>query len=152
MPTDLDRLTWFGLGPHETYPDRRDSATVREWHGAVADQYVPYVMGQENGARAETRGATVTDAYGSGLLAVSGDDLLSVSALPYGPEELGIAKHIVELPESSATVVQLDRLMAGRGLASCGPKPLARYLIPPRPVSFIVRLRSVDELVGAAVG
>ena len=152
LPTELDRLTWFGLGPHETYPDRRDSAMVGEWHGTVAEQYVPYVMPQENGAKAETRWAAVTDAYGSGLLAVAGDDLFSVSAIPYGPEELDAARHTVELPESSATVVQLDHLLAGLGSASCGPKPLEQYLVPAHHVTFTVRLRPVDGLVGAAVG
>lgn len=144
LPVTLDCLTWFGRGPHETYPDRKESATVGEWHGLVAEQYVPYIMPQENGAKAETRWAAVTNAYGAGLLAVAEGDLLSVSALPYGPEELDIAKHTVELPEPSATVVQLDHLMAGLGSASCGPKPLDQYLIPARPVSFTVRFLAVD--------
>ncbi len=147
LPVTFDRLTWFGLGPHETYPDRKDSASVGEWHGPVADQYVPYVMPQENGAKAETRWAAVTDAYGAGLLAVAEGDLLSVGALPYGPEELDAAKHTVELPEPSTTVLHLDHLMAGLGSASCGPKPLDDYLIPARPVTFTVRLQAVEGFV-----
>ncbi len=147
LPVAVDRFTWFGLGPHETYPDRRDSGLVGEWHGRVADQYVPYVMPQENGAKAETRWAAVTDAHGAGLLAVAEGDLLSVGALPYGPEDLDLARHTVDLPEPSATVLHLDHLMAGLGSASCGPKPLGQYLIPARPARFTVRLQAVDGFV-----
>ena len=77
LPVTVDLLIRFGLGPHETYPDRRDSATVGEWHGPVADQYGPVAMLQENGAKAETCWAAVTDAYGAGLLVTAGGDRLS---------------------------------------------------------------------------
>ena len=34
----LETLTWFGAGPHETYPDRARGGVVGRWSGSIADQ------------------------------------------------------------------------------------------------------------------
>ena len=50
----LETYTYFGSGPHETYPDR-SIGRVHRWISSVADQYVPYVRPQENGGHAAVR-------------------------------------------------------------------------------------------------
>ena len=49
-------LTWFGLGPHETYVDRRASAKVGVFSGRVSEQLHPYLRPQERqtSTRAQT--------------------------------------------------------------------------------------------------
>ena len=51
----LERINWFGAGPHETYPDRKRGGLLGSWQGSVTDQAVRYVRPQENGGHAEVR-------------------------------------------------------------------------------------------------
>jgi beta-galactosidase len=55
LPAGWEQVTWFGLGPHENYPDRRSAAVVDIHRCRVADLQVPYVMPQENGGRGGVR-------------------------------------------------------------------------------------------------
>jgi beta-galactosidase/beta-glucuronidase len=152
----LDRFAWFGLGPHETYRDRRDSGRVGAWRGTVADQHVPYIRPQENGNKSDVRWATVTDARGAGL-AIFGMPMLNVNAQRYRDEDLVAAKHAHELSFRDETVLHMDMDHAGLGSASCGPRPLEKYLLPPKPMSFSVRLAAIgpgespDELAAKEI-
>jgi hypothetical protein len=49
-------VAWYGAGPHESYPDRKDGAPVRV-HAvdAAADLHVPYIFPGESGGRADVR-------------------------------------------------------------------------------------------------
>ena len=129
MNADFGRLTWYGYGPEETYPDRMEGAKLGIYEGAVTDQPVPYVMPQESGAHACTRYAAVTDADGHGLLFVcdprnrnpykGGDSVMysgmTFSALPYTPAELEGASHAYELPPVHHTVVRVSAGQMGIG-------------------------------------
>ncbi len=79
MPRVFDRIAWLGRGPHESYWDRKTSAFVDLYKGAVADQYWPYLRPQENGNKCDVRWLAVTNETGYGLL-FTGMPLLSVSA------------------------------------------------------------------------
>ena len=37
----LNRLEWYGRGPHENYVDRKESARIGRYRGTVQEQYVP---------------------------------------------------------------------------------------------------------------
>ena len=79
MPREFDQISWLGRGPHESYQDRKTSALVGLYSGAVADQYFPYVRPQENGNKVDVRWMTITNKEGLGLEFI-GMSLLSVSA------------------------------------------------------------------------
>ncbi|MGI8482719.1 MAG: glycoside hydrolase family 2 TIM barrel-domain containing protein [Thermomicrobiales bacterium] len=143
----FDRMAWYGRGPHESYPDRKDSTTIGEWSGSVADQFVNYVFPQENGSKADTRWAAITSAQGTGLLAVA-EQPVQFSALSFTPEDLDRANHTFELLPRDETVVNLDLLMAGLGSSACGPRPLDRYLIPALEVSFTIYLSPIMTTEG----
>jgi beta-galactosidase len=49
LPGRFAHLEWFGLGPHETYPDRRAGGRSGRFDSTIAAQYVPYVVPQEHG-------------------------------------------------------------------------------------------------------
>ena len=140
-------MTWYGRGPHESYPDRKESATIGEWSGSVVDQFTNYVFPQENGSKADTRWAAITSAQGTGLLAVA-EHPIQFSALAFTPEDLDAANHTFDLTPRDETVVNLDLLMAGLGSSACGPRPLDRYLIPALDVSFTIRLRPIMSTEG----
>lgn len=143
----VDRVTWYGRGPHESYPDRKESASIGEWSGTVADQFVNYVFPQENGSKADTRWAAITSAQGTGLLAIA-EQPVQFSALAFTPEDLDTATHTFDVTPRAETIVNLDHLMAGLGSSACGPRPLDQYLIPPQETSFTIRLRPITTVEG----
>jgi beta-galactosidase len=121
------RLTWFGAGPHETYPDRR-LAPIGRYSSAVTDLATPYIWPQENGGRAEVRWLELVDDSGRGFRIVL-DRPRQVSVLPYRPEDLAAADHWEELVARESAVIHLDAAHRGLGTASCGPDTLAGYLV-----------------------
>ncbi|NLC55462.1 MAG: DUF4981 domain-containing protein [Armatimonadetes bacterium] len=140
LPAGFDRFAWYGRGPHESYVDRKESALVGVYSGTVQEQYVPYIYPQENGNKADTRWAAVTNLRGEGLLCI-GMPLLNVSAHHYSVEDLTESKHTYELTRLEETVLHLDYRQGGLGSNSCGPRPLPQYLLLPEEMSFAVRLK-----------
>lgn len=55
VPASFDKVRWFGLGPHESYDDRRSAAYLGVFEQSVKDFHTPYVYPQENGRRADPR-------------------------------------------------------------------------------------------------
>ena len=113
LNADYDRLEWYGLGPQETYADRRCGAKLGVYKNRVADNMAQYLVPQECGNKVGVRYAKVTDERGRGML-FTGDEL-SFSALPYTPHELENAMHAYELPEVHYTVVRVALAQMGIG-------------------------------------
>ena len=113
LNADYDRLEWYGLGPQETYMDRRCGAKLGVYRNCVADNMAQYLVPQECGNKVGVRYAKVTDERGRGML-FTGDEL-SFSALPYTPHELENAMHAYELPEVHYTVVRVALAQMGIG-------------------------------------
>jgi beta-galactosidase len=126
----LDRVEWFGTGPHETYPDRRRSGLVARWRSTVDELHTPYIRPQENGGRADVRWLELRDAAGSGLR-LTPDRPRQVSASHFRAEDLAAATHAGELRPRAETVVHIDAAHRGLGTASCGPDTLPEYLVGP---------------------
>ena len=147
MPTKYSRCAWYGLGPHETYQDRKDSAMIGVYSGTVCEQHVPYIRPQENGAKGECRWAAVTDSMGAGLMAVAPEgSSFSFNVHDYTDRQLTQAQHTVELPRGGETTVSVDLAVGGLGSNSCGPEPLEQYrLYLSEPVSYSFTLRPVQR-------
>jgi beta-galactosidase len=137
----LSNYTYFGIGGHETYPDRK-IARVNRWSSTVADQYTPYVRPQENGGHAGVRWFTLTDNSGNGVR-IDLDKPMQVSATPFRAQELADATHDVELVPSGNTIVHIDAAHRGLGTASCGPDTLPQYLVSGGTYSFTWVLRTI---------
>lgn len=145
MPTGFERVSWFGLGPHDSYRDRRLSNKVGLWESTVDGSYVPYVRPQEHGSRWGTRWAVVSDLRGQGLL-FQGAPQLSFSARHHTGGDLEQAAHTTDLVRRDETIVNLDHEQTGIGSNSCGPGPWpAHVLSATAPHAFTVRLRPVAE-------
>jgi beta-galactosidase len=137
----LAHYTYFGIGPHETAPDRK-IGRVGKWESTVYQQYVPYIRPQENGGHAGVRWFTLTDAAGNGIR-VDVDKPRQISVNPFSAAELADATHDVELQESGRTVVHIDAAHRGVGTASCGPDTLANYLLRGGSYSFTWSVRAI---------
>ncbi|MFC1600924.1 beta-galactosidase small subunit, partial [Candidatus Sumerlaeota bacterium] len=124
----FDKLSWFGRGPHESYCDRKAGAPVGLYHGTVAQQYVPYILPQENGNKEDVRWFSLCDDRGRGLR-VEAAGPLSFSASHLTPEELTRSYHTHELRPGKDVTVLMDYAQRGLGTLSCGPDALPEYRI-----------------------
>lgn len=110
---DYDNLTWYGMGPEETYADRRHGAKLGIYSNKVADNMAKYLVPQECGNKVGVRYVRLVDAKGRGMM-FEGDEL-SFSALPYTPHELENAAHVYELPQVHHTIVRVALAQMGVG-------------------------------------
>jgi hypothetical protein len=106
-------VAWYGAGPHECYPDRKDGAPVRVHTapGGVAGLHVPYVFPGECGGRADVRWL----ALGGRVVAASlgGPVQANVSRFPLAV--FSGAGHDEELVADGSVHVHLDAAHMGVG-------------------------------------
>jgi len=138
----LRNFRWYGRGPGENYVDRKGSTFMGLWSGPVSGQYVPYVKPQETGNKEDVSWLTLTNDSGQGLLVVSTEAPLAVSALNFRAGDLTTAKHAYELKARPETVLSLDVRQCGLGNGSCGPGVLEKYAVPAKPYHQIIRLQA----------
>jgi len=139
LPDANEQFSWYGLGPHECYPDRCESGRLDIYRSTVTEEFVSYVTPQFHGVKLNSRWATLTNLRGQGLF-ICGAPLIHVSASHYTQANLEQAKHMHELTPTATTIVQLDHALNGVGNGSLGPATLAHYRIPLAPTTFSVRL------------
>ncbi|WP_053205819.1 glycoside hydrolase family 2 TIM barrel-domain containing protein [Jiangella muralis] len=144
LPSRYDRVTWFGRGPGESYPDSREAARVGRFHSGVDDLQTPYVHPQENGHRGDVRSAFIHAADGSGL-AVDGAPVFGLTVRRWTTADLEAARHHAELRPRDRVYVTLDLAQHGLGSASCGPAALPEYRLAVGPAEFTVTLRAVSS-------
>ncbi|NQY98489.1 MAG: DUF4981 domain-containing protein [Henriciella sp.] len=139
-----DQLSWFGLGPDESYPDRKGAQTVGLWHSRVADQYHPYVRPQEYGAHEETRWLRLQNEQGAGV-ELSFPKPLSVTARPHHTNDLNEAETLAELQTRGTTEVHIDVAVRGLGTAACGPDTLPPYRVGPGTYQFRWEIKALKS-------
>jgi beta-galactosidase len=135
LPASVDRVTWFGRGPGEAYPDTGLATWVGAFESTVDDMQTPYVRPQENGRRADVRWATLSDADGRGLRV---DGRFGLTVRRWTDADLAAATHRNELTPGDAVWLTLDAGQQGIGTASCGPGALPEYVLTLRKTSFTV--------------
>ena len=146
MPANYSRVSWYGLGPAETYADRKHGARLGRFEGSVKEQMAPYLVPQETGLKYGVRSARVTDLRGRGLrfsMCKDGEPIC-FSALPYTPAQLEEAMYAHELPKPSHTVVRV--LQAQKGVGgddSWGAKVHPEFLLPDREIRFSFMMQGV---------
>ena len=64
----LEKVEWYGRGPHENYQDRNRSSFIGTYQMDVRDLYYPYIRPQENGYRTDTRWLKLSSDEGHQLL------------------------------------------------------------------------------------
>ncbi|MCH2176564.1 MAG: DUF4981 domain-containing protein [Lentisphaeria bacterium] len=128
LASGFENLSWFGLGPFETYSDRKAGAVQGLFVGTVQEQYYPYIVPQENGNKEEVSWFEVGVENGPEIK-VEGNGKMSFSVAHYTPEDLTKAYHTNELDFRKETIVNIDVAQRGLGTASCGPDTLEKYRI-----------------------
>lgn len=126
LPESFSRVTYFGRGPEENYPDRKSGSFLGQYSRTVREMFEPYARPNDMANREEVRWLALTDAQGDGVIFAALENPLSAAALPYSATELLQANHPPELPVTHRTVLNLSAATLGMGGASCGPGPMER--------------------------
>ena len=144
LPRTMDRVSYCGLGPLESYVDKRRAS----WHGVFSGTpetlFEPYIKPQENGNHHDCDWARVCgDDMTLGIYAAQPFDF---QALPYTAEEMTAKAHNHELEPCSSTVVCVDAMQSGIGSNSCGPELQTKYRLDAERFTFNVLLREIRSL------
>ncbi len=136
----LENFLWYGRGPEENYIDRDTGSFIGRHRRTVTQMFVPYVRPQSCGSRSDVRWALLEDEQSSGMMIVS-EKPAFMTALHVTEQDLVQAKHPTELKFRKEVVFYLDAKQLGLGGASCGPRPMSKYILKAEPVSFRYWLR-----------
>ena len=121
----MDEITYFGMGPQESYRDKHQASCHGLFRSKVAQMHEDYIRPQENGSHYDCDYVELTDGQG-GIAAVSKNPF-SFNASVYTQEELERVSHNYELKESDSIVFCMDYAMNGIGSNSCGPDVMDKY-------------------------
>ena len=125
LPESMDRVKYFGLGPSESYPDKRRAARHGAFEASVDELHEDYLRPQENGSHCDCDYICIYDR--DSCIAVTAERPFSFNASRYTQEELTEKKHNFELTPCGHTVLNLDYRQDGIGSNSCGPRPQEKY-------------------------
>ncbi|NMM93318.1 glycoside hydrolase family 2 TIM barrel-domain containing protein [Bifidobacterium oedipodis] len=132
LPAAYDRLCWYGLGPEETYRDRKCGGKLGIWQSTASGSFAPYLMAQESGSHEGVRWIEALDEHGHGIRASRCDEQpLAASLLPWDTYTIEAARRPMDLPKSRHNYL---RLLTGQmgvgGDDSWGAPVHAAYQLP----------------------
>ena len=121
----LSAARYFGMGPQESYCDKRQAASHGLYRADVGDLHEDYIRPQENGSHYDCEYVELNNSrYG---IVTSAEKAFSFNASYYTQEELEKKTHNYELTESDSVVFCVDYALNGIGSNSCGPVVLEQY-------------------------
>ena len=129
LPREYEQLTWYGRGPWDNYPDRKQSCPIGLWKSTVSQQYVHYPRPQDSGNHEDCTFVELKTKKGKKIRIEAVDDVFSFSALPYSAQYLNSKTHDYELQDQGKTYLSIDCAVMGLGNSSCGPGVLKKYTI-----------------------
>lgn len=121
----LGDVSYFGMGPQESYCDKHQASSHGCYHSKVYQMHEDYIRPQETGSHFDCDYVEIANAQ-FGIAAVS-QQTFSFNASLYTQEALERAAHNYELEESDSTVLCIDYALNGIGSNSCGPVVLDKY-------------------------
>ena len=143
LSRDYELLTWYGRGPWDNYPDRKQSCPIGLWKSTVSEQYVHYPRPQDSGNHEDCTFVELKTKKGKTLCIEAVDKPFSFSALPYSAQYIASKTHDFELQDQNHTYLSIDCAVLGLGNSSCGPGVLKKYAIDkPKPHTLRLRLSS----------
>ena len=138
LPKEMARVSYFGMGPMESYCDKHHAASHGYFSSTIWQQHEDYIRPQENGSHYDCDYVQL-DGAGIKLTAV-GAKPFCFNASHYTQEELTEKEHNYELHPCDSTVLCLDYAQNGIGSASCGPRLAEQYRLNNASFDFSIRL------------
>ena len=143
LPADYTNIRYYGRGPWENYPDRKQSALLGIYEMPLSDYETEYIHPQDNGNRCDVRWFEI------GKLRIDGCQPLCIRAWDYGEEDLETAKHPNEIRRGRFVNLNIDLNIHGvGGTDTWGKRTLPQYTIDgnkPHHYSFILTAEKKKE-------
>ena len=140
LPSDFTQIRYYGRGPWENYPDRKNSAFLGIYEMPLCDYETEYIHPQDNGNRCDVRWFDI--ANDNRTLHIFGDQPLCIRAWDYGEEDLVDARHPIDITRGRFVNLNIDLDIHGVGGADTwGKRTLPEYTIDgtqPHSYSFIL--------------
>jgi beta-galactosidase len=114
LAAGLDRVVYYGRGPHENYWDRKTGAALGLYQQKTKALAYDYVRPQENGNRCDCRWIEFRGEDQPGLRVV-GLPQVDFSVWPYTLATLEQAQHTTDLAREDHWTVNLDYRQMGVG-------------------------------------
>jgi len=132
-------ITWYGRGPIETYPDRKDGAKIGIYTEEFENIHMPYIIPQDFGNKTDVKWLFVEQNNGMGL-AIFADNPCNFSINPYS--NLGTTWYPFQLKRSPTVMLNVDHKVSGIG----GTPITVRqpYRTYPEKYSYRLRLKPMD--------
>jgi len=148
LPKQFKYATYYGRGPQDNYSDRKTGAFVGIYNDDVTfplpEGGSSFPKPQDMGHHQDTRWVALkNDDNKIGVLLVA-NPTMDFSALAHSPQQLTLAGHPYQLPESDATYLHLNASTTGVGGNSCGPTPLVRDRVTASPTHFGFIIRPIE--------
>ena len=125
LPGSIDRASWFGTGPRESYPDSRHAALVGRYEAGIDELPVEYARPQETGHRSDLRELELSSGAEGALRVRTVADRLGrrpgFTLDRFTAEQRTVARHPFELGDSTGAHLYLDAAQHGLGSRACGP-------------------------------
>ncbi|WP_298531884.1 glycoside hydrolase family 2 TIM barrel-domain containing protein [uncultured Algibacter sp.] len=148
LKDNMNQVSYYGRGPHENYPDRKESAFLGVYKAEVEEFYVPYIRPQENGYRTDTRWITIKNKENRGLK-FSSAQYLNFNINHFNNEDFeptGENRHTTDIVPRNHVNVNIDyKQMGVGGDTSWGLLPYQEYLIFPEPMKYTFLIEPVLE-------
>jgi beta-galactosidase len=144
VPSSVDRASWFGAGPRESYPDSTAAALVGRYTDAIDDLTVRYAKPQESGHRSDLRSLELSVDSAPWLLIDTVPDVQGrrpgFSLSRHTAQQVGAAAHPHELPRNEHSYLYLDAAQNGLGSRACGPDVWPDFILRPEARSIVLRI------------
>ncbi|MBN2655990.1 MAG: hypothetical protein JXR86_02945 [Spirochaetales bacterium] len=114
LPDGFGEIRWYGLGPNESYPDRKLSSRVGLYRKKVEETHFPFIPVSHNGSHSETRWLELKRDDGT-FINIKGQNLFSFTVHHNSSEDYRKVLHEHELIRRNETFLDLDAAMAGIG-------------------------------------
>ena len=147
VPADFNAITYYGRGPWENYPDRKQSAFIGYYKMPLSEFETEYIHPQDNGNRCDVRFFMI--ANNQSTINIQGCQPLCIRAWDYGEEDLEGVRHPNEISRGRFVNINIDGNIHGVGGADTwGKRTLPQYTIDgnqPHHYSFIMSIDNVKN-------
>lgn len=135
----MSKVTYCGIGPVESYIDKRRAGYHGLFNADVKALHEDYLRPQENGSHYDCDYIRISN--DRVRINVAGEKTFSFNASVYTQEELTQKSHNYQLEESPYTVLCVDYRQSGIGSNSCGPELAPQYQLNDSKFCFKVRMQ-----------
>jgi len=131
IPASYKEISWFGAGPHESYPDRKEAAFLGRYKHSIKDIQTQYIVPQENGNRSGVRNFTLVNEEINKNITIAALNPVNISCSSYSRENMWEAMHTCDLIDLSQDrfYLYIDIAQRGVGTATCGPDTRNEYRV-----------------------